>query len=150
MTSDDRLARGERLLADIHGEVGAKVLDDVRAISPDMADFIAAFAFGDIYARPGLDLRSRQIATIAALVATGHPGRELEAHINGGLNVGLSRAEIIEIILQMAVYAGFPAALDGLNAARAAFAARDARGDPTEGRSGAQAKIARGEKDTEP
>ncbi|STV97062.1 carboxymuconolactone decarboxylase [Klebsiella michiganensis] len=73
-----------------------------------------SFPFGDIYARPGLDLRSREIATIAALTALGNAAPQLKVHIAAGLNVGLTQEEITEVIMQMAVYAGFPAALNGL------------------------------------
>ena len=80
------------------------------------------FPFGDIYSRQGLDLRSREIATIAALAAMGNATPQLKVHIRAGLNVGLTQGEIIEILIQMAVYAGFPAALNGLFAAKTVFA----------------------------
>lgn len=64
------------------------------------------------------------LATIAALTAMGNASAQLKVHIEAGLNVGLTRDEIIEIIMQMAVYAGFPAALNGLFAAKDVFAAR--------------------------
>jgi 4-carboxymuconolactone decarboxylase len=92
-------------------------------IAPDFAQYLLEFPFGDIYCRPGLDLRAREIATIAALTALGNAAPQLKVHIAAGLNVGLSRDEIIEIIMQMAVYAGFPAALNGLFAAKEVFAA---------------------------
>ena len=94
-------------------------------IAPDFATYLFEFPFGDIYSRPGLDLRSREIATIAALAAMGNAAPQLKVHIEAGLNVGLSRQEILEILMQMAVYAGFPAALNGLLAAKEVFAARD-------------------------
>ncbi|RYE80058.1 MAG: carboxymuconolactone decarboxylase family protein, partial [Hyphomicrobiales bacterium] len=71
------------------------------------------------------DLRSREIATISALAALGNAQPQLKVHIEAGLNVGLSRQEITEVLIQMAVYAGFPAALNGLFAAKEVFAARD-------------------------
>ncbi len=80
-----------------------------------------SFAYGDINSRPQLDLKSREIATIAALTAMGNARPQLEAHIVGGLNIGLTREEIVEIIMQMGVYGGIPAALNGLMAARNAF-----------------------------
>ena len=95
-------------------------------IAPDFATYVIEFSFGDIYSRPGLDLRSREIATIAALTALGNASPQLKVHIHAGLNVGLSRDEITEVIMQMAVYAGFPAALNGLFAAKDVFAGRDA------------------------
>ncbi|CAN7241280.1 carboxymuconolactone decarboxylase family protein [Phenylobacterium sp. LjRoot225] len=93
-------------------------------IAPDFARYVFEFPFGDIYCRPGLDLRAREIATIAALTALANAGPQLKVHIEAGLNVGLSREEIIEVIMQMAVYAGFPAALNGLFAAKEVFARR--------------------------
>ncbi len=97
-------------------------------IAPDFATYVIEFPFGDIYSRPGLDLRSREIATIASLTALGNATPQLKVHIHAGLNVGLSRDEITEVIMQMAVYAGFPAALNGLFAAKAVFAEADAKG----------------------
>ncbi|CCD99822.1 carboxymuconolactone decarboxylase [Bradyrhizobium sp. STM 3809] len=94
-------------------------------IAPDFATYVIEFPFGDIYSRPGLDLRSREIATIAALTALGNASPQLKVHLQAGLNVGLSREEITEVIIQMAVYAGFPAALNGLFAAKAVFAEAD-------------------------
>ena len=96
----------------------------LSGIAPDFARYLIEFPFGDIYSRPGLDLRSRKIATIAALTAMGNAAPQLKVHIEAGLNVGLSRDEITEVIMQMAVYAGFPAALNGLFAAKEVFAAR--------------------------
>lgn len=91
-------------------------------IAPDFARYLLEFPFGDIYARPGLDRRAREIATIAALTALGNAAPQLKVHVAAGLNVGLTRDEIVEVIMQMAVYAGFPAALNGLFAAKEVFA----------------------------
>lgn len=117
----DRYAIGLERLAAIDGRDGQAVVESLKAISPDFARYLIEFPFGDIYARPGLDLRQREIATIAALTTLGNARPQLEVHIAAGLNVGLSQQEIIEIVMQMAVYAGFPAAINGLNAAKAVF-----------------------------
>lgn len=100
------------------------MIASLEDIAPDFANYILEFPFGDIYSRPGLDLRAREIATIAALTAMGNATPQLKVHIEAGLNVGLSKEEVIEIIIQMAVYAGFPAALNGLFAAKEVFVAR--------------------------
>ena len=121
---ESRLERGRRALAEIDGEAGEKVVAALADIAPDFATYLIEFPFGDIYSRPGLDLRAREIATIAALTALGNAALQLKVHIEAGLNVGLSRDEITEIIMQMAVYAGFPAALNGLFAAKEVFAHR--------------------------
>lgn len=124
MTPDNhetRNERGRRLLAQIDGEAGQAVIDSLADIAPDFADLLFEFPFGDIYARPGLSLRDREIATIAALTAMGNACPQLKVHLRAGLNVGLTRQEIVEVLMQMAVYAGFPAALNGIAAARAVF-----------------------------
>lgn len=126
--TETRAARGRRLLAQIDGAAGQAVIDALAPIAPDFAELLFEFPFGDIYARPGLGLRDREIATIAALCAMGTARPQLEVHIHAGLNVGLTRQEITEVLIQMAVYAGFPAALNGLAAARSVFAAQDGTG----------------------
>ena len=119
---ESRLERGRRALAEIDGDAGQAVIDALADIAPDFATYVLEFPFGDIYSRRGLDLRSREIATIAALAAMGNATPQLKVHIRAGLNVGLTQDEIIEILIQMAVYAGFPAALNGLFAAKTVFA----------------------------
>ncbi|MDO4231639.1 MAG: carboxymuconolactone decarboxylase family protein [Lautropia sp.] len=118
----DRYTRGMKKLMEIDGEAGERVVQSLADIAPDFARYLIEFPFGDIYHRPGLDLRSREIATVAALTALGNATPQLKVHIHAALNVGLSREEVIETIMQMAVYAGFPAALNGLFAAREVFA----------------------------
>lgn len=124
LAGESRLERGRRVLAEIDGEAGNRVIAALQDIAPDFAGYLFEFPFGDIYSRPGLDLRSREVATIAALTALGNAAPQLKVHIEAGLNVGLTRDEIIETIMQMAVYAGFPAALNGLFAAKEVFAER--------------------------
>lgn len=122
VTSPDnqaRLARGLEVLDRIDGEAGQAVLDALGPVAPALAHHVAAFAFGDIYDRPGLDPRSRQLVTIGALTALGGCEAQLKVHLGAALNVGLSSEEIIETILHASVYCGFPRALN------AAFVARD-------------------------
>ena len=133
MMDDTRYERGLRNLNAIDGEAGRRVVDSLRDIAPDFARLLIEFPFGDVYARPGLDLKSREIATVAALTALGNARPQLEVHVHGALNVGCSREEVVEVIMQMAVYAGFPAALNGLFAAKDVFAERDAAGRQEEG-----------------
>lgn len=117
-----RYARGLARLETIDGAAGTRVIESLRDIAPDFARYLIEFPFGDIYSRPGLDLRSREIAVVAALTALGNAAPQLKVHIGGALNVGVEAQEIVEVIMQMAVYAGFPAALNGLSAAREVFA----------------------------
>ena len=121
---ETRLERGRRALEAIDGQAGQNVINALADISPDFATYLFEFPFGDIYSRPGLSLRDREIATIAALAAMGTAQPQLKVHIEAGLNVGLSQEEITEILMQMAVYAGFPAALNGLFTAKEVYAAR--------------------------
>jgi 4-carboxymuconolactone decarboxylase len=124
---DDRFARGSELLDQIHAGGGDRLVAALADVAPDLARAIIEFGFGEIYSRPGLALRDRQIATVAALAALGTAQPQLVAHIEGALAVGVTREETIEIILQMALYGGFPAAMNAVDAARTAFAADDAR-----------------------
>lgn len=121
-----RYRRGLAKLREIDGQAGERVVASLADIAPDFARYLIEFPFGDIYSRPGLDLRSREIAVVAALTAMGNAAPQLKVHLQGALNVGVTREEIVEVIMQMAVYAGFPVALNGLAAAREVFAAVDA------------------------
>jgi 4-carboxymuconolactone decarboxylase len=118
---DTRYRRGWEKLLEIDGGAGERVIASLQDIAPDLARYTIEFPFGDIYSRPGLDLKSREVATVAALTALGHAAPQLKVHINAALNVGCTRTEIVEVIIQMAVYAGFPAALNGMFAAREVF-----------------------------
>lgn len=121
-----RYQQGLARLREIDGDAGEHVVASLADIAPDFARYLIEFPFGDIYSRPDLDLRSREIAVVAALTAMGNAAPQLRVHIGAALNVGISREEIVEVIMQMAVYAGFPAALNGLAAAREVFASRQA------------------------
>lgn len=118
----ERFIKGRQMLQQVDGKGGDAVIDSLRDIAPDFARYLIEFPFGDIYSRSELDLRSREIATVAALTAMGNAAPQLKVHIKAALHVGLTQAEIIEVMMQMAVYAGFPAALNGLFAAKEVFA----------------------------
>jgi 4-carboxymuconolactone decarboxylase len=118
---ETRYDRGLRKLSEIDGQAGERVIESLRDIAPDFARYLIEFPFGDIFSRPGLDLKYREIATVAALTALGNARPQLKVHIRAALNVGCSMTEILEVIMQMAVYAGFPAALNGLFTAREVF-----------------------------
>lgn len=124
--ANERFQRGLAKLKEIDGEAGEHVLDSLADIAPDFARYLIEFPFGDVYSRPGLDLRGREIAVVAALTALGNAEPQLKVHLRAALNVGVSRQEIVEVIMQMAVYAGFPAAINGLMAAKAVFSSADA------------------------
>jgi 4-carboxymuconolactone decarboxylase len=121
--TDDRYTRGLAALRLVTGSERNTVLDPVAEIAPDLARFTVEFGYGDIWSQPGLTPRQRQIGTIAALAALGNAAPQLRFHIAGALNVGCTRREIVETFIHASVYAGFPAALNALAAAREVFAA---------------------------
>jgi 4-carboxymuconolactone decarboxylase len=125
--TEDRSDRGWEILKEIHVGVGDRAMEKLEEISPDFARYIVEFAYGDVWSRPGLDLKSRAIATIASLTTSGNAISELKAHLNAALNIGCSEQEIIEIMIHIAVYAGFPAAMNGIFAAQEVFAMRSKR-----------------------
>ena len=88
----------------------------VAELAPDFARMAIEFPLGDLYSRKGLDLRSREIAAISSLTTLGIAGPQLRIHIHAAKQVGVSKAEIIEIMMQTAIYAGFPTALNALSA----------------------------------
>lgn len=124
----DRYRRGWEMLGKIDGEAGGRVIESLRDIAPDLGRYVIEFPFGDVYSRGVLSLREREIATVAALSAMGNARPQLKVHVHGALNVGCSRQEVVEICIQMAVYAGFPAALNAVFAAREVFRERDESG----------------------
>ncbi len=126
--TEDRYERGLRKLNEIDGEAGQRVINSLKDIAPDLGRYVIEFGFGDIYSRPGLDVKSREVATVAALTALGTATPQLKVHITAALNVGCTRQEVVEIIIQMAVYAGMPAALNGMFAAKEVFQERDKAG----------------------
>jgi len=125
---NDRFERGRAQLTKMHGARIDAMLDSLAGIAPDLGRFAVEFPYGDILCRPGLDLKTREIATVAALTALGNAPVQLSGHISMALNVGCTREEIVEVITQMAVYAGFPAALNGMEVAKAVFSERDGKG----------------------
>jgi len=122
--SNQRYVQGLAKLTEIDGEAGEKVIRSLANICPDLGKYIIEYPFGDIYQREGLDLKTRELVTVAALTALGHCQPQLNVHVNGALNVGCTPQEIVEVILQMSVYAGFPAALNGMFVAKTVFTER--------------------------
>ena len=123
--SNERYQRGWETLSRINSEAGERILKMLEDVSPDMAKFVIEFPYGDIWSRPGLDIKTRELITIASLTTLGFPKDQLKAHTHNALNAGCTKAEIVEVIVQMSVYAGFPAALNGLLTAKEVFYQRD-------------------------
>ena len=117
----ERYQKGWDTLGQINSQAGKKILELLEDISPDMAKYVIEYPYGDIWSRPGLDIKSRELVTIASLTTLGYAKGELRAHIHNALNAGCTREEILEVIIHMSVYAGFPAALNGLFVAKDVF-----------------------------
>ena len=116
-----RHSRGLQQLRAVDGEGGVRVVEALAQSFPDFAAYLVEYPFGDIYSRPGLGLREREIAVVAALCALGNAAPQLKVHLHAALHVGCTPSEIVEVVMQMSVYAGFPAALNGLAAVREVF-----------------------------
>lgn len=121
-----RYAQGWARLSQVDGQAGQRVIEALQDVAPALAGYTIAFPFGEVYQDEVLTLKEREIATIAALAALGNATPQLKVHLHGALNVGCSREEVIAVLTQMAVYAGFPAAINGVLAAKEVFAERDA------------------------
>jgi 4-carboxymuconolactone decarboxylase len=128
MTEDDdrqaRFDRGMAVLNEVSGGQGRAVVDSLADVSPELGHQVVAWGFGEIYRRPQLVPRDRQLVTIGMLTALGGCEPQLRVHVNASLNVGLTPAEIVEAMLQAAGYCGFPRALNATTVAKEVFAER--------------------------
>lgn len=124
-TAQERYQQGLAVLTEVDGSGGDAVVDALADIAPDLAHHVVAFAFGDIYARPGLAPQQRQLVTLGVLTALGGCEPQLDVHINAALNVGLTPTEIVEALIHAAVYCGFPRSLNAVFTAKKVFAERD-------------------------
>ncbi|QQO08847.1 carboxymuconolactone decarboxylase family protein [Breznakiella homolactica] len=120
-----RFAVGSHNLSQVDGHAGKKVIASLADIAPDLGKYIIEFAFGDIYSRDGLSLEEREMITVTALLASGGCEAQLEVHINGSLNVGISPRKIIEIFIHCIPYTGFPRVLNAVNTAKKVFSERN-------------------------
>jgi len=112
----DRYRRGIDVAEKLAAEKISHFVDSgVAEVAPDFARMVIEFAFGDVYARDTLDLRSRELIAIAVLAATGIAGPQLRLHVESAASVGISKADIIEVLIQVSIYAGFPASLNALS-----------------------------------
>jgi 4-carboxymuconolactone decarboxylase len=111
----ERYRRGidiaERLAAD---KLAHFVESGVAEVAPDFARMTIEFAFGDLYSRDALDIRTRELIAIAVLAASGSAGPQLRIHVESAASNGINKVEIVETLMQTALYAGFPAALNAL------------------------------------
>jgi len=123
-TREERFERGMAVLDAVDGQAGQRVVDALADVSPELGNQVVSWAFGEIYARPQLAPRDRQLVTLGILTALGGCEPQLDVHVNAALNVGLTREEIVEAMLHAAVYAGIPRAINATFAAKKVFAER--------------------------
>ena len=120
-----RFTQGMEQLTAIDGKGGENVIKSLEDIAPDLGNFIVEFAFGDIYTREGLTTEEREMITLSSLLTAGGCEPQLEVHINGALNVGISPEKVIETFLQCIPYTGFPKVLNAVFVAKKVFAERE-------------------------
>ncbi|HIF08839.1 MAG TPA: carboxymuconolactone decarboxylase family protein [Sneathiellales bacterium] len=121
----ERYVRGRARLGELDELQPGRVAESLKDAAPDLARYAMEFPYGDIYSRPGLDLKQREIAAVAMLSAMGGAEPQLKFHISAAMNVGLSREEVTEVVMQTVVYAGFPRALNAMNMLIEVLAERD-------------------------
>jgi 4-carboxymuconolactone decarboxylase len=120
----NRNSIGLDFLARIEGSRQASIVSALSGVAPDLAQLAINFAYGEIYSRPGLDLRQRQLVTVSALAAMGGLEPQLRFHVAGALNAGCTPQQMVELMIHLVIYAGFPAALNGTAVLRQVFAER--------------------------
>ena len=98
------------------GNRAERELMPAEKLAPEFFDLASAACFGGFWSRPGLDIRSRSLCTVAQLAALGR-SNELKIHLRGALALGIAREELVEVLMQTSQYAGIPAAVEALNAA---------------------------------
>lgn len=118
----EKYNKGLALLEKLHGgHAGEAIVEGLKDICPDYATMTIQFGFGEVFNREGLDLKTRELAVIAACVTLGNAMPQLQAHIEAALNIGATKQEIIEVIYQTALYAGFALATNAMFAAKEVF-----------------------------
>lgn len=125
---DENSPEYQRGMAQLRKQLGAAAdvyIDRIKKIAPEFAWVNVTFPFAEIYPRNVIDIKTRELCTVAALTVQGFSRPELKLHIGAALRVGVTRAEIVEIITQMICYCGFPAATNALMVAEEVFKAQD-------------------------
>lgn len=124
-SNPDQREIGMRLLQRLHGgHSGEQLVASLADVCPDFATMTIEWAFAGVMARPGLDLSTRQLLLIASCTTLGHAMPQLRAHIEAALEIGTTREQIVETILQMLFYAGGAATSNALRIAAEVFATK--------------------------
>lgn len=121
----NRFEKGLKKLSEVDGTAGEKVINALNDIAPDLGKYIVEFAFGDIYCRENLNLEEREMITLASLLTQGGCENQLEVHIHGALNVGITPLKVTEVFLQCIPYTGFPRVLNAIGVAKRVFESRN-------------------------
>jgi 4-carboxymuconolactone decarboxylase len=121
---EERYRRGRERFLEVHD---AKALRSVEGLD-DLGRLIIETVYGDVYSRPGLSIRDRELAAVASLVALGRSS-QLPAHLRAALRAGVTEDELREVILQTATLAGFPPAMNAMSTLRTVLAGREPTGD---------------------
>lgn len=119
-----RYEKGKKTLESIQEKSVEEIFKDLDDIAPDLSRFVIEYPYSEIYTREEVDLKTREICTVAALTVLGTIP-QLKEHINAALNVGNSPTEIVEIIMQMSAYCGFPKSINAMMAAKEVFIEKD-------------------------
>lgn len=114
--SVDRYRTGIETLLALSPDKDELISDTMAADAPDFTRLMVEFAFADIFARTGLDVRARMFVAIGALAAQAHSPAQLHWFVRASLDAGISRGEIVEALMEVSVFAGFTAATAALDA----------------------------------
>jgi 4-carboxymuconolactone decarboxylase len=126
MRSDSsRRARSAEKIGEVLGQTPEQVERSLGDIAPQLATYVLETIFGEIYQSPTLDVRTRQIVTVTALATLGTAAPQLRTHIGGALRCGVTREELVEIMMQLVPYVGVATAINGVAACREVFAVAD-------------------------
>ena len=119
-----RYEKGKKSIESIQKRSVEEIFEGLDDIAPDLSRFVIEYPYSEIYTRSEVDLKTRELCTVAALTVLGTIP-QLKEHINAALNVGNSPTEIVEIMMQMSAYCGFPKAINAVMAAKEVFIERD-------------------------
>ncbi|MEK6246765.1 MAG: carboxymuconolactone decarboxylase family protein, partial [Planctomycetales bacterium] len=125
----ERYQQGMKIMRQHFGPMADRYIERIREISSEFAKVNVEFPFGELYARDTLDDKTRELCAMAALTVQGFALPELKVHVHGALNCGATRDEVVEVIIQMTAYCGFPAATNALLAAKDVFDVRGLRAE---------------------
>ncbi|WP_051691004.1 carboxymuconolactone decarboxylase family protein [Photorhabdus australis] len=117
---------GRSIMESLEPGLADRVIGSLAELDADLPFLITDYAFGAVVGREGLDLKTREMLSVASLITLGNAQPQLELHMRAALNVGVTEKELLEIVIQMAVYAGVPACMNGLTAFRAAIVQKNA------------------------